>query len=42
LWHLRAYYERDRSTGIEYVEYLVPIYEDHLFTVLRQRILLSP
>ena len=42
LWHLRAYYERDRARGTEYVEYLVPIYQNELFTVLRQKILLSP
>ena len=42
LWHLRAHYERDRARGTEYVEYLVPIYQNEFFTVLRQRILLSP
>lgn len=42
LWHLRAYYERDRDTASEYVEYLVPIYDNHLFMLLRQKIVLSP
>ena len=42
LWHLRGYYERNSNRGGEYIEYVVPKYENNLLTVVRQRILLSP
>ena len=42
LWHLRGYYELDRKSKTEYVEYLVPIYHDNLFQLLRSKISLSP
>jgi len=42
LWHLRGHYELNRDEKIEYIEYLVPIYRDNLFQVLRAKVILSP
>ena len=41
LWHLRGYYELNREGNSEYVEYVVPIYHDPLFQLMRQRVVLS-
>lgn len=42
LWHLRGYYELNRGGNSEYVEYVVPLYHDHLLQLVRQKVILSP
>lgn len=42
LWHLRGRYELDREKKIQFVEFLVPVFEDQLFTIKRYKFLLTP
>jgi len=41
LWHLRGYYELNREGNSEYVEFVFPIYHDHLLQLSRQKVVLS-
>ncbi len=42
LWHLRGRYELDREKKIQFVEFLVPFFEDQLLSLQRYKVWLTP